>query len=162
MTTRYLPRDRPDPGPGSSLGAAWPAIFQRYGELVEACLLHEALATLWEFVAAANRYVDATQPWVVARAATDGDTAAAAHLRDVLGDLLEACRVISVAAAPFLPQTAQRACAQLGVNYPYAPDGNAGPMLAEVVAWGSAAVGGMPGTPAPLFPRLDLETAAPA
>ena len=95
MTARYLAGERPEPGPGSSLGAAWPAVFGRYGELVEGCLLHEALATLWEFVGAANRYVDATQPWVVARAAKDGDMAAQAQLRDVLGDLLEACRVIS-------------------------------------------------------------------
>ena len=53
--------------------------------------------------AAANKIVDAEQPWALAKAAKAGDEAAAARLRAVLGDLVEACRLIGLAAAPFLP-----------------------------------------------------------
>ncbi len=54
-------------------------------------------------------------------------------------------------------EAAARASAQLGVEYPYADDGNAGPPLADLVAWGSLAAGGSIGTAEPLFPRLEVD-----
>ena len=42
--------------------------------------------------AAANKMVDAARPWDLAKAAKAGDEAATTQLRDVLGDLVEACR----------------------------------------------------------------------
>ena len=56
--------------------------------------------SLWEFVGGANKVVDAEQPWDLAKAAKAGDDAAAARLRGVLGDLIEACRLVGLAAAP--------------------------------------------------------------
>ena len=67
------------------------------------CLLHDALAELWEFVGGANKTVDAEQPWTLNKAAKAGDEAAAARLRGVLGDLVEACRLVGLAVAPFMP-----------------------------------------------------------
>ena len=103
MANRYLDGDRPFPAAGGPLGAQWPETFRGYAAHIEGCTLHEALDTLWRFVGAGNRYVDAQQPWVLAKAAKAGDAAAAASLRDVLGELLEACRVIGLAVAPFMP-----------------------------------------------------------
>ena len=142
----------------SALGHAWSETLPAYVERLEGCLLHDALATLWDFVGAANRFVDAEQPWVLAKAAKAGDEEAAARLRDALGDLVEACRVVGLAAAPFLPATAPRLLAQLGYEYAYAADGNGGPPILDELAWGAHA--GTPGTlgaPEPLFPRLDSE-----
>jgi methionyl-tRNA synthetase len=156
MTARYLGGERPAPTDGP-LGQAWASAFGRYVGALEGCLLHEALAALWEFVGEANRYVDAQQPWTLARTAREGDGSAAARLRGVLGDLLEACRVVTFAAAPYLPATAPRAAEQLGVPYPYGPDGNGGPPLPELVAWGAGPAGGSVGAAAPLFPRLEIE-----
>ncbi len=79
----------------------------------------------------------------------------------MLGDLVEACRLIALAAAPFLPTTAPRVLEQLGYAYPYGPDGNGGPPLLDELRWGAHAA--EPGTlteAKPLFPRLDVETAA--
>jgi methionyl-tRNA synthetase len=160
MTARYLEGARPGATQGE-LAAAWLATFARYSEAIEACLLHEALEGLWEFVAAANRFVDAQQPWVLAKSARAGEEAAATRLGEVLGDLLEACRVIALAVAPFMPEAARRAVEQLGLDYGYQPDGNGGPPLAEAVAWGGGQPGGRIGVPAPLFPRLDLEPESP-
>jgi methionyl-tRNA synthetase len=163
MAGRYLGGDRPAPRttPGaSSLADAWAATLGAYVERLEACLLHDALAALFEFVGAANRFVDAEQPWVLAKAAKAGDQAAGAHLRDVLGDLVEACRLVGLAAAPFLPNTAPRLLAQLGHVYGYAPDGNGGPAILGELAWGAlAGTPGMLTAPEPLFPRLDVESA---
>ncbi len=157
MTNRYLDGDRPSTAPGGDLGSAWPDTLAGYARHIEGCTLHEALGTLWRFVGAANRYVDTQQPWVLAKSARAGDEAAAATLRDVLGELLEACRVIALAVAPFMPDASARMLAQLGHDYPYASDGNGGPPLARLMAW--AALGEGPGRVTiaePVFPRLDL------
>ena len=156
MTGRYLDGERPAPTAGE-MAEGWAATFERYAEQLESNLLHLALETLWGFVGQANRYVESTQPWSLAKAARDGDAAAATRLAEVLGDLGEACRVVSVAAAPFMPETAARAAEQLGVAYAYDADGNGGPPLAELVTWGVLPPGGRVGTTAPLFPRLELD-----
>jgi methionyl-tRNA synthetase len=159
MTARYLDGDRPHPRDQgeASLAGTWNDALAAYRAKLDACLLHDALAALWEFVGAANRFVDAEQPWVLAKAARAGDEGAAARLRGVLGDLLEACRLVGFAAAPVLPQTAPRIADQLGVDYPYRDDGNGGPPLDALLEWGSGPAGGRIGTPTPLFPRLETE-----
>lgn len=158
MTARYLDGERPAPTTANVLATGWAPVFARYGERIEACLLHEALAVLWEFVGAANRYVDAEQPWNLARTAKAGDAEATGRLREVLGNLLEANRVLALAVAPFMPVTAGRAAAQLGVKYPYATNGSGGPSLRELAAWGSDPRGGRIGMPEPLFPRLEADS----
>jgi methionyl-tRNA synthetase len=165
MTNRYLDGERPPPRAPewSPLAESWRMVALTYAERIEGCLLHEALAALWTFVSDANKVVDAEQPWVLAKAVKAGDGGAEQRLRDVLGDLLEACRVIGIIVAPFLPLSARRILAQLGHEYPYGADGNGGPRLAEEIEWGRHA--GRPGrvaTPEPLFPRLDTEAAETA
>ncbi len=160
MANRYLGGERPPPrgAPESPLAEGWHQTLEAYRSNLERCLLHQALAELWEFVGGANKVVDAEQPWVLAKAARGGDEAAATRLRGVLGDLIEACRLVGLAAAPFLPATAARVADQLGHEYRYRPDGNGGPPLLEELAW--AAHANTPGrlaTAVPLFPRLDVE-----
>jgi methionyl-tRNA synthetase len=162
MVNRYLAGDRPGPRarPDSPLGDAWTQLLPTFRERLEGCLLHDALAILWDYVGGVNKTVDAEGPWVLAKAAKGGDADATARLRVVLGDLVEACRLIALAAAPFMPGTAPRVLAQLGHPYPYGADGNAGPPLLDELAWGAHA--GEAGTltaPEPLFPRLETETA---
>ncbi|MBI3746242.1 MAG: methionine--tRNA ligase [Chloroflexi bacterium] len=163
MAGRYLGGERPAPatdGGPSVLGAAWGATLPTFIERLEACELHDALAALWEFVGAANRFVDAEQPWVLAKAAKAGDLEAAVRLRGTLGDLVEACRLLGLAVAPVMPHTAPRVLAQLGFAYAYGADGTAGPVILDALRWGARA--DEPGTlaaPEPLFPRLEVESA---
>jgi methionyl-tRNA synthetase len=163
MTNRYLDGERPAPRPEleSPLAEGWADTRRLFAERVEGMLLHDALAELWEFVGGANKTVDAEQPWALAKAWKAGDEAAGERLRGVLGDLLEACRLVGLAAAPYMPGMAPRILAQLGFPYPYAPDGGAGPALAAELEWGAhAEVAGRVAAPEPLFPRLDTEVAA--
>jgi methionyl-tRNA synthetase len=164
MTNRYLDGERPVPRAvdDSPLGHAWTGTLAAYRARLEGILLHDALADLWVFVGDANKAVDAEQPWVLAKAAKAGDAEAATRLRDVLGDLVEACRVVGLAAAPFLPGTAPRLLGQLGHAYPYGADGNGGPALLDELAWGAkAGERGRLTAAEPLFPRLDVETDVP-
>jgi methionyl-tRNA synthetase len=159
MANRYLGGERPA-AVGGPLAAAWAERLAASDAAFGRNLLHEALAALWEFVGAANRFVDAEKPWELARAAKAGDDAAADRLRGVLGDLVESCRLVGLAAAPFMPATAPRVLAQLGYDYPYGPDGNGGPPLADELRWGAhASQTGRLAAPEPLFPRLDVESA---
>ena len=161
MTNRYLGAERPDPTADGSLAQAWSVALSTYRAAIEGCLLHDALAALWGFVGAANRLVDQVKPWELAKLVKAGDAEAAGRLRAVLGDLVEACRLLGLAAAPFLPATAPRLMAQLGHDYPYGADGNGGPPVLDLLGWGSAAgVAGRVNAPEPLFPRLDTEAEA--
>lgn len=157
MAGRYLGGVRPAPTHGS-LMLAWQHALQRYREKLESFLLHDALGALWEFVGAANREVDLEKPWELVKAVRAGDADAERRLAGVLGDLIEACRLLGLATAPFLPGTAPRIAAQLGYRYQYGADGNGGPPVLEELRWGARA--GEPGRLAaaePLFPRLDAE-----
>ena len=163
MANRYFDGERPAVGPAAGLAAAWAATLTTYRERLEGCLLHDALAVLWEFVGAANQLVDAEQPWVLAKASKGGDEEAGRRLKAVIGDLVEACRLVSLAAAPFIPQAAPRALAQLGYEYGYAADGNGGPAILDDLVWGArAGEPGRVGAAEPLFPRLETEAATPA
>jgi methionyl-tRNA synthetase len=162
MTNRYLQGVRPAPKRAveSPLAAAWDGVPDRYAAALEGCRLHDALGELWAFVGEANRVVDAVKPWDLAKTWKTGDEAAGDRLRGVLGDLVEGCRLLGLAAAPFLPATAARVLEQLGFAYRYSPDGNGGPPIMEELTWGvHGSEAGKVTEPEPLFPRLEVEAA---
>ncbi len=90
-----------------------------------------ATAAVWAIVEQANRYVDATEPWHLARAERAGDAGAGARLDAVLGALLAACQVLAAEIWPFLPDLAAR------------------------LAVASNESGGVLPPPRPLFPRIE-------
>ncbi|HEY3523988.1 MAG TPA: methionine--tRNA ligase [Candidatus Limnocylindrales bacterium] len=159
MTNRYLGGDRPSvAAPDGSLAASWRRALAAYEDRFARSLLHDALGALWDFVGDANRFVDAEQPWTIAKAAKAGDEHALVRLRGILGDLVEACRLVALAAAPFIPNSAPRVLGQLGLAWPYASDGNGGPRLDDELRWGAhEAEHGRLGSAEPIFPRLETE-----
>jgi methionyl-tRNA synthetase len=104
--------------------------------------LQAALQEIWLLVNRANQFVEQTAPWKLAK-----DPAQAARLDAVLYNLAETCRLLAVLLWPFLPDTAGRIFAQLGLAG--APD-----QLA-LATWGGLEPGHRIGEPAPLFPRKD-------
>lgn len=160
MVNRYLEGARPEPrrGQDAPLAAAWVLALDAFRAKLDGYLLHDALAALWDFVGASNKAVDEVQPWALAKLVKAGDVDAEAKLRAILGDLVEACRLVGLAAAPFMPGMAPRVLEQLGYPYEYGADGNGGPALIERLAWGGqTAPGRVTATPSPLFPRADAE-----
>ena len=80
----------------------------------------------------------------------------------MLGDLLEACRLLGLAVAPYMPRAAARILAQLGYAFEYGEDGTGGPPIFDELVWGAReGESGRVTAPEPLFPRLDLEADAP-
>ncbi|MEU0372192.1 methionine--tRNA ligase [Streptomyces sp. NPDC006283] len=105
---------------------------------LEAYDFRRAAAAVWTIVEEANRCVDATRPWVHARAEKSGDRGAGERLDEVLGALLAACLVLADRLAPFLPEAAARITDQC------------------------TPVDGVLPPPVPLFPRLGDREAAGA
>ena len=159
MTGRYFDgaRQAPRDVAEAPLAPLWETAIARWRQALDDCLLHEALAALWEFVGAANRFVDAERPWVLAKARDAGDGGAGERLGGTLGDLLEASRLLGLAVVPFMPASAPQLAAQLGLEFSYGPDGNGGPPLDGHLVWGAGHRAGPIGTPSPLFPRLEVE-----
>jgi methionyl-tRNA synthetase len=160
MVNRYLEGERPEPrrSQDAPLAATWALTLDAYRTKLDGYVLHEALTALWDFVGASNKAVDEAQPWALAKLAKAGDEAAAAKLRLVLGDLVEACRLVGLAAAPFMPGAATRILEQLGYAYEYGADGNGGPALLDRLTWGGqGGPGRVTATPSPLFPRAETE-----
>ncbi len=104
--------------------------------------LQAALQDIWIIITAANQYVDQTAPFKLAK-----DPAQAKRLDEVLYNLAETCRVLAVLLWPFLPGTATKIFAQLGLNG--APD-----KFSEA-AWGGLKPDNKIREPTPLFPRKD-------
>jgi methionyl-tRNA synthetase len=111
--------------------------------LLKQSQLQAALQSIWGLVNRANKYVDETAPFKLAK-----DPAQAQRLDEVLYNLAEACRILAVLLNPFLPGTSAKIYAQLGLtNFP--------DKLAEAT-WGGLSAGHTIGEPAPLFPRKDI------
>ncbi|MGD0252689.1 MAG: methionine--tRNA ligase [Verrucomicrobiota bacterium] len=104
--------------------------------------LQSALQSIWGLVTRANQYVDQTKPFNLAK-----DPAQAKRLDEVLYNLAETCRVLAVLLWPFLPGTAAKIFAQLGLTS--VPD------KLDAATWGGLPAGHKIGEPAPLFPRKE-------
>jgi methionyl-tRNA synthetase len=104
--------------------------------------LQAALQSIWGLVTRANQYVDQTKPFSLAK-----DPAQAQRLDAVLYNLTETCRVLAVLLWPFLPGTATRIYAQLGLS--------GEPNALSAAAWGGLSAGHVIGEPAQLFPRKE-------
>ena len=110
---------------------------------MEEFAFQRALASMWEFVGVVNRYVDATQPWALAKDAGKREQLAAA-----LATLAESLKMLGIVLAPFLPDAAAKIRAALGQT--------GEPKLADA-AWGRLAAGTPVQKLSGLFPRIDTK-----
>ena len=123
-----------------------------YEEEMEKLALTPAIKTVWAFIGRANKYIDETAPWALAK-----DPAKKAELAAVLYHLAESLRIISGLISPFLPQTAPKIRQQLGCV-----DALAAPSLDDLKIWGRLPAGQKIGAAEPLFPRIETEEGSTA
>lgn len=123
-----------------------------YEEEMEKLALTPAVKTVWTFIGRANKYIDETAPWALAK-----DPAKKAELAAVLYHLAESLRIISGLISPFLPQTAPKIRQQLGCV-----DALAAPSLDDLKVWGRLPAGQKIGAAEPLFPRIETEEGSTA
>lgn len=70
-----------------------------------------ALEAVWKLVRRANKYIDETTPWILAKSVEDEG-----KLDTVLFNLCEAIRIVAVLIQPFMHHTADKIFVQLGVK----------------------------------------------
>jgi methionyl-tRNA synthetase len=105
-----------------------------------------AIDVVWDGVRALNQYVTAEAPWQLAK-----DEANAARLDAVLYNLVDGLTGLSVALAPFLPESAPRILAALGQGDDLSWERVRTGVAADVAGIAAAE---------PLFPRIELPQAA--
>lgn len=80
-------------------------------EAMEKLLFSDSLAEIWNLIRRANKYIDETQPWVLAK-----DESNKAQLAGVLYNLAEVLRIVSILIQPFMPATTPKVWNQLGIS----------------------------------------------
>jgi methionyl-tRNA synthetase len=110
---------------------------------------HKAMVAVWDLIGLANRYIDRTEPF---RLAKDPDRRE--RLDTVMYHVLEVNRILSLLLWPLMPKTAEEMSRQLGTD----PPGKSGD-LPDRGKWGLLRTGSPLGSPKPLFPRVDVEKA---
>ena len=108
---------------------------------------HKALASIWEIVAAGNKYIDETAPWALAKSERDRP-----RLGTVLYQTLEALRIVTLELAAFMPDTAEKMWAQLGMEEALGEQD-----IRKSGSWGGLKPGKRLSKPVPLFPRIEQE-----
>jgi methionyl-tRNA synthetase len=106
---------------------------------------NKALMSIWEVVGGANKYIDETAPWALAKEEKDRP-----RLSTVLYDALESLRLIALFLAPFMPATSEKMWSQLGIEGDLWEQN-----LREGGKWGGLKPGRTVAKPTPLFPRID-------
>lgn len=79
--------------------------------LMDSLGFSSALQEIWKVIRRANKYIDETMPWVLAK-----ELSKRQRLKTVLYNLAEVLRIISVHISPFMPNTPAKIREQLGIT----------------------------------------------
>ncbi|WP_294497448.1 methionine--tRNA ligase [uncultured Gemmiger sp.] len=141
-----LPADQQEGPEDAELLAMAGALRGKYEAQMEKYAFQNALAEVFNVIARANKYIDETAPWVLAK-----DEAKKPRLARVLYNLAETLRICATLLQPFMPAACDKIFAQLGVTD------------AGLRSWDSVAVfGAMPAACTlhkgeNIFPRIDAK-----
>ncbi len=106
--------------------------------------ISEAMKSVWTLVRRSNKYIDQTEPWIVAKDEKKKD-----YLNTILFHLAEMLRNIAILIQPAMPNVAEKIFAELGIkkqNFSFDE--------VMFIATNSYQV---TSTPKPIFMRLDME-----
>ncbi|MEA2703336.1 MAG: methionyl-tRNA synthetase, partial [Actinomycetota bacterium] len=129
------PAPRPDAALAASAAAAYRATAEAWGRFAPS----EALDATWRLIRETNAHLEAAEPW---------KSDPGPEVKAVLGDALEALRIVALLAWPAVPSSSTEIWRRLGL-----PGSPADQRLPEAAAWGGYP-GGLPVEKGPpLFPR---------
>ncbi len=139
-----LPPDRSADALDDELTGMINALSAKVAENIDKLNLPGALAEIFAVISRANKYIDETAPWILGK-----DTGNHPRLASVLYNLCETLRVCSILLTPFMPDSAARIQAAIGVG--------ANLCALEDAVYGKLQPGFSVHKTDPLFPRIDLE-----
>ena len=118
-----------------------------FNDNMESLQFSVALSTVWKFISSTNKYIDETQPWVLAK-----DENQREMLGNVMAHLVENIRFATILLQPFLTHAPREIFKQLNINNPDLHQLDSLQqygMLSEAIT--------VTEKPTPIFPRLDTE-----
>ena len=138
-----LPAERRAEPMDDELKAVIAALPERYARQMDVYQPSVALEEVFRCIQRANKYIDETAPWVLAR-----DEANKPRLAEVMYNLVEALRVSLICLTPFMPESCDKALEQIGAQ--------------SCRSWDDAVYGALGGEirvhkGETLFPRLDMD-----
>ncbi len=149
MVVKYfggtLPEEQAGDNADEELIAQAGALSGIYETQMEKYAFQNALTEVFKVTSRANKYIDETTPWVLAK-----DEGAKNRLARVMYNLLETIRICAVLLKPFMPETSEKIFTQIGAG-------------ADETTWESAGAFGRLSKAAAvtkgnvIFPRIDLE-----
>ena len=110
--------------------------------------INDALRAVWAYIRSLNKFIDVTEPWILAK-----DEAKAPALQAVLYHICEGLRFVALMAEPVIPIGDEKIWNQLGLT------GFADAGYADLT-WGGIPDGTIVHKEAPIYPRIDLEEEA--
>ena len=110
---------------------------KKVGDCMDSYRVSDALSAIFDMLRRANKYIDETTPWTLAK--TQGMEA---RLGAVLYNLLETIRVGASLLSPFIPSTAEKILSQIGTD-------------CDSTEFGGLTAGVETGEPEVLFARID-------
>ncbi|MFD1032904.1 methionine--tRNA ligase [Metaplanococcus flavidus] len=118
-------------------------VYEKHMEKMQFSMV---LSEVWTLISRTNKYIDETQPWVLAKDEERKD-----ELASVMAHLAESLRMTAVMLQPFLPNAPKQIIEQLGLSEDYLSWETLDsfgkiPANTKVVAKGT-----------PIFPRLEIE-----
>ena len=106
-----LPAERERDALDDELVAMIKAAPEKYAAQMDAFQPHLALEEIFKLIQRANKYIDETAPWILAK-----DETKKTRLATVMYNLLEALRVSLIMLTPFIPESCDKAFAQIGAD----------------------------------------------
>jgi len=147
MVEKYFGGVIPEPVEKEALDEELIKVALETPVIIENCMdnlrIPEALDQIWILIGRANKYIDETTPWILAK-----EESKKSRLATVLYNLVESLRIVSVCISAFLPDTSSKINEQLN---------------AEAATWESLGAfdGTKPGTRINkgeiIFPRIDFD-----
>ena len=119
-------------------------LYKSVEDCIDKLLLPNALTEIFKVISRANKYIDETTPWILAK-----DEANKPRLATVLYNLCETLRICTIMLSPFMPNTAPKIFEAIGIS-------------GEITTLESASFGRLPleakvNKTEVLFPRIDVE-----
>jgi len=133
----------PAPSPDSHLAAVAASVWQSTATAWDRVAPSDALEATWRLVRETNSALEAAQPWKMAPGP---------EVDAVLGDALEALRIVALLAAPAIPNKSDEIWRRIGMLAAVGP--LSAQRLPDAVAWGGYPGGLAVETGVPLFPRI--------
>jgi methionyl-tRNA synthetase len=150
MVEKYFGGNVPEPGevntgPGEELKLKAINLSKNLGNKIEKFDLSGALSEIFKVVNSANKYIEDTAPWKLAK-----DNLKKSALSNTIYNLIEILRIVAISISPFIPATSRNIWGQLGL------DGDIDrARFADLEKWGLSRPGTRINKAGPLFPRIE-------